>query len=186
MPALQQDLLTELTIRRADANDVDVLREIGVATYRDHFAHVWSEAGIRRFVEADFSTEAISASLADPDKHVWLLASDADSRIVGYAKLNWDTRDPIHGQLGAELQKIYFRKSETGKGYGAALRDHVFDLVRQRSGQRVWLDVLKINVGAQRFYEQSGFVRLGEMPFKTDLAEVGMVVMALEQGHLKQ
>ena len=178
MSVVQQDLLTQLTIRRADANDVDALREIGVATYYDHFAHVWSEAGIRRFVDADFSTDAIRASLAEPAQHVWLIASDAADRVVGYAKLNWETPDPILGLAGAELQKIYFRKSETGKGYGAILRDHVFALVRQRSRQRVWLDVLKINVGAQRFYEQSGFVRLGEMPFKTDLGEVGMVIMA--------
>jgi ribosomal protein S18 acetylase RimI-like enzyme len=78
------------------------------------------------------------------------------------------------------LQKIYFRKSATGKGYGAAMLEHVFDMVRHRSNRRIWLDVLKINVGAQRFYEKSGFARLGEMPFKTDRAEVGMVVMARE------
>lgn len=167
-----------LSIRSADANDIDVLRQIGCATYRDHFSHVWSETGIQRFVDADFSLEAIHATLSESSKHLWMIASDAEGKVVGYAKINWGTRDPILGLEGAELQKIYFRKSVTGKGYGAAMLDRVFDRVRQQLNRRIWLDVLKINVGAQRFYEQAGFVRLGEMPFKTDLAEVGMVVMA--------
>lgn len=175
MSAVQQGTLD---IRCAQANDIDVLREIGVATYRDHFAQVWSETGIRRFVDTDFSTEAIRKTLADSAKHLWLIARDSDGTVVGYAKLNWQTRDPILGREGAELQKIYFRKSETGKGYGAELLDHVFALVRRRSNRRIWLDVLKINKGAQRFYEQAGFARLGEMAFKTDLVEVGMLVMA--------
>jgi len=169
-----------LSIRSADTNDIDVLREIGCATYRDHFSHVWSEAGIRRFVDADFSAEAIRATLDAPSKHLWMIASDNDGKVAGYAKINWGTRDPILGLEGAELQKIYFRKSATGKGYGAAMLDHVFDLVQQRSNRRIWLDVLKVNIGAQRFYEQAGFAKLGEMPFKTDLAEVGMVVMACD------
>jgi len=167
-----------LSIRSADANDIDVLREIGCTTYRDHFSHVWSEDGIRRFVDADFSAEAIRTTLAASSKHLWMIATDNDGKVAGYAKINWGMRDPILGLEGAELQKIYFRKSATGKGYGAAMLDRVFDLVRQRSNRRIWLDVLKINVGAQRFYEQAGFARLGEMPFRTDLAEVGMVVMA--------
>ena len=167
-----------LNIRCAEAKDVEVLREIGNATYRDHFSHVWSEAGIRRFVDADFSIEAIRATLDESSKYLWMIAWETEGKVVGYAKLNWGTRDPILGREGAELQKIYFRKSATGKGYGAAMLDHVSDLVRQRSSRRIWLDVLKNNTGAQRFYEQAGFVRLGEMPFKTDLADVGMVVMA--------
>ena len=169
-----------LSIRSADASDIDALREIGCVTYRDHFSHVWSEAGIQRFVDADFSLEAIRATLDASSKHLWMISSDMEGDAVGYAKLNWGTPDPILGLEGAELQKIYFRKSATGKGYGAAMLDHVFDLVRQRSNRRIWLDVLKINVGAQRFYEQAGFAKLGEMPFKTDLAEVGMVVMACD------
>ena len=177
MPVLP---LNSLTIRTADANDLELLCDIGEATYRDHFAHVWSEAGIRHFVERDFSAEAIAPTLASPLEHAWLIASDAGERVVGYAKLNWEMPDPILGQTGAELQKIYFRKSETGKGYGTVLRDRVFELVRQRPNRRIWLDVLKINVSAQRFYQRSGFVRLGEVPFKTDLADVGMIIMARE------
>lgn len=167
-----------LTIRSAGTNDIDELREIGCATCRDHFSHVWSEAGIQRFVDADFSLEAIRATLDASSKHLWMIATDGDGKVAGYAKINWGMRDPILGLDGAELQKIYFRKSVTGKGYGAAMLDHVFDLVHQRSSRRIWLDVLKINVGAQRFYERAGFARLGEIPFKTDRVEVGMVVMA--------
>lgn len=41
----------------------------------------------------------------------------------------------------------------------------------------IWLDVLKTNSNAQRFYESFGFGALGEIPFSTDMAEIGMIVM---------
>ncbi|WP_375373155.1 hypothetical protein [Pseudomonas hygromyciniae] len=39
------------------------------------------------------------------------------------------------------------------------------------------MDVLKTNSNAQRFYERFGFRALGEIPFSTDIAQIGMVVM---------
>lgn len=44
----------------------------------------------------------------------------------------------------------------------------------------MWLDVLKTNSNARRFYEAYGFQEIGEIPFNTDLAEIGMVVMGLQ------
>jgi ribosomal protein S18 acetylase RimI-like enzyme len=47
-----------------------------------------------------------------------------------------------------------------------------------RRSDMLWLDVLKSNAGAQRFYTSRGFRVLGEIPFNTDLSEIGMLVMA--------
>jgi ribosomal protein S18 acetylase RimI-like enzyme len=38
--------------------------------------------------------------------------------------------------------------------------------------------VLKSNAGARAFYERQGFNVVGEIPFATDLEEIGMWVMA--------
>ena len=56
----------------------------------------------------------------------------------------------------------------------------VRDEVAQRGEHLLWLDVLKTNVSAQGFYEAFGFRRMGEIPFSTDLADIGMVVMGLQ------
>ena len=52
----------------------------------------------------------------------------------------------------------------------------VADLASRRC-ELLWLDVLKSNVGAQRFYANHGFQVLGEIPFSTDLMQSGMFVM---------
>ncbi len=166
-----------LTIRTASANDLDAVRRMGCESYRDHFSHVWSPAGIQSFLDSDFSTDVLRSMLGNPSKYLWLLASDSDDKMVGYAKLNWSAPDPVCGVEGVELHKIYFLKSAAGKGYGAALLEHVFECVKKRSCTRIWLDVLKSNTGAQRFYAGKGFRVVGEIPFRTDLAEIGMVVM---------
>jgi ribosomal protein S18 acetylase RimI-like enzyme len=53
------------------------------------------------------------------------------------------------------------------------------DQAVQRGEHLLWLDVLKSNTHAQRFYEALGFQPTGEIPFATDLTAIGMVVMVL-------
>jgi ribosomal protein S18 acetylase RimI-like enzyme len=131
---------------------------------------------MNEFLQRDFSEEALQASLVSP-AHTWLVLRDAGEP-MGFAKINWDRPDPVRHTVGAELQKIYFSSAATGKGYGARLLDAVFGEVRQRGQSWVWLDVLKSNRGAQAFYEKHGFQMIGEIPFSTDKAEIGLFVMA--------
>ena len=177
--------MAPLTIRPALPGDLAALQQVGVASYRDHFSEQWTPAGIAAFLAADFSEAALRATLAAPHQHLWLLACEDGDRAVGYARINWATCDPISGQPGAELQKIYFLKSCVGKGYGSALWAYFLDCVRERSeglAARIWLDVLKSNTTARRFYERNGLRVLGELPFATDRVQIGMLVMAGELG----
>ena len=169
-----------ISIRKATTADIDTLREVGCQTYREHFSTLWSPAGMQGFLEQDFSSSALRQSLELPGRHTWLIACDDQGKAVGFAKVNGAVPAPLTGEVGAELQKIYLLKSAAGLGYGKQLLRCVRDEVAQRGEQLLWLDVLKTNVSAQGFYEAFGFRRIGEIPFSTDLADVGMVVMGLE------
>lgn len=181
-----------MKIKNATESDIAALQRLCCESYRDHFAHLWTREGIQRFLDKDFATDVLRTTLATPARHLWLTVSEGDAghgvnevnepnaandQIVGYAKLNWSVPDPVAGIDGAELQKIYFLKSAAGKGYGVALLERILACIRERSCRRVWLEVLKANVGAQKFYARMGFRIAGEIPFRTDLAEIGMVVM---------
>lgn len=170
--------MKSLQIRAAQLGDIEVVRNLGYESYLEHFSHLWTPQGIRRFLEADFSEPALRETLAAPARHLWLLAGEPERKPAGFARINWSMPDPVSGIEGAELQKIYFCKSAAGKGYGGALMQHIVECVRARACTRIWLDVLKTNVNAQRFYEKAGFRAIGELPFKTDMAEIGMIVMA--------
>lgn len=87
---------------------------------------------------------------------------------------------PINGEVGLELQKIYLLKSEAGRGYGKQLLSYIHDLALERRESLIWLDVLRTNLSARRFYAKQGFQERGEIAFQTDKVAIGMVVMVCQ------
>jgi ribosomal protein S18 acetylase RimI-like enzyme len=162
---------------RAVAADLDALLTLGRATYCEHFAMIWSADGLERFLGGEFDPAAVVAELASPAV-AYLLAFAPDA--AGYAKLR--LRRVVPGtegaaEVGGELQKIYVRAAAAGHGLGAKLLDAAITAARDAGEPLVWLDVLKTNPNAARFYERHGFRIAGELPFATDLGEHGMWVM---------
>ena len=164
-------------IRQAGIEDLHMLSELGMATYKEHFSEIWSADAMQRFLNEDFSIDKLQASIDAPASHCWWIAFNEQDQAVGFAKVNWARPTPLCGQPGAELQKIYFLKSQAGKGFGKQLLHCIIDSARERQQSLIWLDVLKTNTSAQRFYEGFGFRALGEIPFSTDKADIGMLVM---------
>lgn len=169
-----------LRIYEATHADLEVLQRIGCETYREHFSEIWTDAGMQRFLCDDFSSESLTSSLADTEQHLWLLAEDDAGNTQGFAKLNWNSPMPLDNKAGVELQKIYLLKPATGKGYGEQLLRVICERVLARQQQLLWLDVLKSNRAAHAFYTRFGFRTCGEIPFNTDLLEIGMQVMAYD------
>lgn len=169
-----------LTIRPAGLADVPVLARLGAETYRSHFADIWSPAALESYIEAEYGAAALQKSLAEPQVSTWLLAETPAGKTIGFAKLNWDRPLPVDWNgarpIGTELQKIYFAAEEVGAGHGAQMMAAIAALATERA-TLLWLDVLKSNAGARRFYERSGFSLIGEFPFATDFREIGMSVM---------
>ncbi|WP_323570973.1 GNAT family N-acetyltransferase [Pseudomonas sp. Bout1] len=56
--------------------------------------------------------------------------------------------------------------------------EYVHQLARTRLQPVLWLEVLKTNESAQRFYQRHGFEHRAEIPFSTDIAAIPMVVMS--------
>jgi diamine N-acetyltransferase len=166
-----------LILRRADTRDVALLERLGTETYRSHFAGIWSPARMETYIASEYGATALIQSLARPDLAIWLIA-ELHAEPIGFAKLNWDRSLPVAPpRSGAELQKIYLLAERTGQGHGGALLDAVIGRVQTHGDQLLWLDVLKSNTGARAFYERHGFHVVGEIPFATDLREIGMWVM---------
>ena len=169
-----------LTLRQAVPADIPQLKRLGAATYRSHFAAIWSPARMEAYIAAEYGAAALGLSLAEPDLSIWLIA-EVDGEPIGFAKLNWDRPLPLPpARSGAELQKIYLLGERTGKGHGGVMLMAIVDRVKARGEGLLWLDVLKSNNGARAFYARHGFTTLGEIPFATDLKEIGMWVMARE------
>jgi ribosomal protein S18 acetylase RimI-like enzyme len=168
-----------LSLRSASIADIPVLEGLGEATYRSHFTAIWSPARLEAYIAAEYGADALAQSLARPDS-AWLIA-EVNGAPIGFAKLNWARALPIPpAPSGTELQKIYLRAECTGQGHGGAMLEGIVERAQQRGDRLIWLDVLKSNTAARAFYERHGFQVVGEIPFATDLREIGMWVMARE------
>jgi ribosomal protein S18 acetylase RimI-like enzyme len=66
----------------------------------------------------------------------------------------------------AELSKCYVLPDRHGAGVAAALMTRTLEVARTRGASAVWLGVNEENEKAQRFYEKSGFVKVGRKRFE--------------------
>ena|SRR5688572_28206596 len=162
-------------IRQALSVDAAPLSRLACATYVEHFAPLWGEAGLAAYLESEFSVPALSRGLAAADQ-AWFLVGDDDG-LAGFAKVNWSRREPQSRMLGAELRKIYFRADRVGRGHGAQLLAHVMDVARRHGETHLWLNVLARNTGAQRFYLRHGLAHLGASVLHTDVGPLEMLAM---------
>lgn len=153
------------------------LAQLGRETYAQHFSHLWSPQALAAYLETNFGDTRLAADL-QPDANVRYYFVERQAVVLGYVKLKPHRPLPLAPNLpGLELEKIYFRKAAAGQGAGHETLQWVLQEAAALGEKRIWLDVLKSNVRAVQFYERFGFARVGELPFATDRAAVGMWVM---------
>jgi diamine N-acetyltransferase len=168
-----------IVIERAGRGDVDRLAALGKRTYVDHYSEIWSKDGITAYLESHFKASQVMSDLSSNLVSYFIMSDQGVA--IGFAKLNFAKPVPIdpHRQ-GVELEKIYFQKGATGKGYGSLLIDHIVQAAKDQGEDLMWLDVLKSNHAGKALYERKGFEPVGELPFASDIQDIGMWVMARE------
>lgn len=164
-------------IRYARPGDEAELVELGTSTYAAHFGELWSPDGLAAFLAGQFSAGRIRGELEEGDAVRYVVAERGDE-LVGFARILRDRPvTGLEGERGLWLQQLYLRPAVIGKGIGSVLLEAVFGIAGALGEQRIWLDVLRSSTGAIRLYERHGFVRRIELPWATDMREIGMWVM---------
>ncbi|HEJ7884838.1 TPA: GNAT family N-acetyltransferase [Serratia liquefaciens] len=165
------------SIRQALRHDLALVRDVGIRTYQAHFGGLWHhKAELDVFLAQDFAVEALEQTLQDPDV-CWLLGYE-DERLVGYARLNFNSLLAPTQQTGAELQKIYFLPEYAGQGYGQRFFEQVQQRALERRQTTLWLEVLKRNTSAQRFYQRQGLSICGETCYTSAQGSIGIWYMS--------
>jgi len=131
------------------------------------------QASIDRFIDENLTSERFEEYVADPGRAV-LLAEEGDGDdlgAVGYAMLvhgepyDADVRAVVRHRPTTELSKIYVLPSDHGGGVARDLLAAVVEVARGIGAAGIWLGTNQANVRAQRFYEKSGFDRIGTKRF---------------------
>jgi diamine N-acetyltransferase len=168
-----------MKIYQASAIHTKLLNHLGNTTYRQHFSDIWSEQGLHNFLNQDFSMDSLSKSLNDPQQ-IWILIENENSKVIGYAKLNLNQYQPDLKCMGMELQKIYLLKDAVGQYAASNLMQYIIEIANKNKQTHIFLEVLKTNARAKKFYQKFAFTKQLSLDFKTDLYDIGMDLMQLE------
>ena len=94
-----------------------------------------------------------------------------DGEDAGYAMIiageptDADVLASISERPTVELSKCYVLPGHHGRGVASVLMAAAVEAARVRGAAAVWLGVNELNAKANRFYEKSGFVRVGTKKF---------------------
>ncbi|MBW0151006.1 MAG: GNAT family N-acetyltransferase [Phenylobacterium sp.] len=156
--------MQDVIIRRAHADDIQTLAEVGRATFTETFGHLYPPEDLGAFLNAAYGTAYLAEALADPDRALWL--AELEGQAVGHALAGpCDLPHPAVGPGSLEVKRLYLRKSVQGGGLGARLFEAVLAWLERDGPQDLWLGVWSDNHGAQRFYRRYGFSPVGEYGF---------------------
>ncbi|HCB1068770.1 TPA: GNAT family N-acetyltransferase [Klebsiella variicola subsp. variicola] len=165
-----------LKIRTARAEDAALLNEMGNASYRHHFAHLWHNADeLACYLQQEYSLASLQRSLTD-SQCCWLIAEAP--RPVGFAKYACRQAISPEGPSGTLLHKLYLLPDTTGRRYG----EQIFRAVEARAkaaGERwLWLEVLADNPAARRFYERQGMQHVKDVAFHSASQQSTLHILA--------
>jgi ribosomal protein S18 acetylase RimI-like enzyme len=157
-------------IRRAGPEDAAAASAVAAATFRLACPPGISEESVAQFIEDVLSEKRFDDYLADPSRVV-LLAQEGDEAVIGYTMLVFgepydaDVRAVVDHTSTVELSKIYVLPDRHGGSVARPLMDASLRVARDAGADGIWLGVNQQNVRAQRFYEKSGFLRVGTKRF---------------------
>ena len=156
--------MSSISIRYAGAADAELVADMSRQTFYDTFAAVNTKEDMDKFMNEQFSKEALMEEVAD-SKNIFLLAFDADSP-VGYAFMREGEKRPeFEGKSSIEIARIYATKSSIGKGVGKELMEECMFVANLMNRSIIWLGVWEKNKRAIEFYSQWGFEKFAEHDF---------------------
>ena len=151
----------EITTRRAQLDDAEILSEVANRTFYDTFKGTCTDADMESFLEAYFNLQQVRKELSNEADMFYL--AESGGKVVGYLRFMEDYSGlPLMKQWKAlELKRIYVEKEFHGIGVAQALMELVLSYAADHKYEVVWLGVWEHNKKAQRFYEKYGFVNSG-------------------------
>jgi GNAT superfamily N-acetyltransferase len=136
-------------------NDIDELVDVSNQSYLEHYTHLWYDNG-EDYIKSNFSIAKLKEELSDPNSVFYLICFE--NKTVGYFKLNIDKElEKYSSPIALELERLYFLKSATGKGFGKQAIDFVIDIARKKNKKLVWLKSMDSSKAVD-FYKKQDFL----------------------------
>jgi len=153
-----------INITRCKSEQLRLLRDISIETYRDTFAESNSEALMQQYFDNALNAEKLSQEFHTVGSHFYFIY--LNEQVAGFLKINLESAqsDDV-AQNSLEIERFYIRKQHLRKGLGKRLMQFAFDIAKQLDKATLWLGVWEHNDSALAFYGGLGFYKIGEHPF---------------------
>ncbi|MFY9635093.1 MAG: GNAT family N-acetyltransferase [Cellulosimicrobium cellulans] len=158
------------TIRKATTDDAGALADLAAVTFPLACPPSSSPEDIATHLANTLSEDHFRGYLTDPNTLILVL--DVEGVLRGYSLLvNRQAQDPDVAEaltLGPsiELSKCYVHPEHHGLGAAAELMHASLEAATAAGAAGIWLGVNSQNARAVRFYEKSGFRKVGSKSFR--------------------
>jgi len=154
----------QIEIRFAGKEDAELIADLSRETFFDTFASQNTAADMEKFMNEQFTKEALMAE-AGAKENIFMLAH-MDGEPAGYVKLREGKEKPeFDNKASLEIARIYVINKMIGKGVGSVLMQKCIDVALEKHKEVLWLGVWKENKPAIDFYKRWGFEIFGEQDF---------------------
>jgi len=160
---------TLTTVRDARQDDARALAAVAAATFPLACPPTTTAEAKADFIATHLSEARFGDYLGDAARSI--LIAEQDGVIVGYSMLVFDepsdadVRSVVLRRPAAELSKFYILPDRHGGGVARILMEASVRVAAERGADSVWLGVNQSNGRANRFYEKSGFDKVGTRRF---------------------
>ena len=147
-------LSKEYRYRLAIENDVPTIVELNYELFR--------EDGGQRDASMNVEWPRQSGAAYFPsfvrDKERYAAVAEVGDRVVGYLVGYVIPKSTLYTTVRAELESMYVRREDRGKGVGAQLAEDFVEWARSKGAEEILVTAYSANEDAIRFYRQQGFV----------------------------
>jgi ribosomal protein S18 acetylase RimI-like enzyme len=153
-----------ITIRSCSLHDVEVIKSLGIRTFRETFDEMNTPQNMMLYINSTFTIRRIKEELQEPGS-VFFLA-EQDNEAVGYARVRSSKKpEGLEGNSCLEIERLYADKKFIGKRVGHILMSSCLQYANEHGYDCIWLGVWESNARAIAFYEKWGFEKFGEHVF---------------------
>jgi ribosomal-protein-alanine N-acetyltransferase len=123
------------------------------------------------FPDDAWSPEMFASELGESERRLYLVATDEQQRLIGYAGMLFT------GGPEADVLTLAVSYSDWGKGTGTALLQALLDEAASRGCEQIFLEVRDDNPRARSLYLRHGFAEVGVRRGYYQPAGVDAIVM---------
>jgi diamine N-acetyltransferase len=153
-------------IRRCTRKDADAIASLGARLFVQAYGPTHPEPDRSRYLARAYSVDVIAEAIEGEGSSVFVV-EDSRGAPIGYAHMSTTTEFPagVEGRRAFEIVRFYVDNAHQGRGIGAMLMNHCFDVARQAGGDVIWLQTWSQASWAIGFYLRMGFEIVGKKPF---------------------